>query len=306
MAAGLDVVTGGAGFIGSHVAEELLRLGRRVRVVDDFSTGRRSNVPGGVELVKGDVNDEAAEAVRGAEVVYHLAALPSVPRSIDRPLECHRATARGTIEVLAAAEKAGVRRVVFASSSSVYGDSPVQPKREDLPPLPLSPYAAAKLAGELYARSWAALTRLETVCLRFFNVYGPRQDPDSPYAAVIPIFIRCLLETRPMPVYGDGLQTRDFTYVGDVVRGLLAAAAAPGVSGRVYNLADGRPVTVLELGRTLARLAGVEARFDHRPPRAGDVRASHADLSATRRDLGVAPAMPLEEGLRRTWEGAAR
>ena len=302
----LDVVTGGAGFIGSHLAEELLRRGRRVRVVDDFSTGRRANVPAGVELVEGDVNAVAAEAARGAEVVYHLAALPSVPRSIEKPLECHRATARGTLEILAAAEKAGARRVVFASSSSVYGDTPTLPKREDMPPRPLSPYAAAKLAGELYARSWAALTRLETVCMRFFNVYGPRQDPDSPYAAVIPIYIRALREKRPMPVNGDGLQTRDFTYVSDVVRGLLAAGATPGVSGRIYNLAGGRPVTVLELGRALAARAGVEPVFDHRPARAGDVRASHADGTAMRRDLGVSADTPLEEGLRRTWEGASR
>jgi UDP-glucose 4-epimerase len=302
----MDVVTGGAGFIGSHLVEELLRRGRRVRVVDDFSTGRRANVPAGVELLEGDVNAVAADAARGADVVYHLAALPSVPRSIEKPLESHRATAGGTVAILAAAEKAGARRVVFASSSSVYGDTPTLPKREDMPPRPLSPYAAAKLAGELYARGWAALTRLETVCMRFFNVYGPRQDPDSPYAAVIPIYIRALREKRPMPVNGDGLQTRDFTYVADVVRGLLAAGAAPGVSGRVYNLAGGRPVTVLELGRTLASLAGVEPAFDHRPARAGDVRASHADGSAMRRDLGVSTDTPLEEGLRRTWEGAAR
>ncbi|HEX7899371.1 MAG TPA: NAD-dependent epimerase/dehydratase family protein [Planctomycetota bacterium] len=298
----LDVVTGGAGFIGSHLAEELLRRGRRVRVVDDFSTGRRANVPAGAELLEGDVNAVAAEAARGAEVVYHLAALPSVPRSVERPLECHRATARGTIEILAAAEKAGVRRVVVASSSSVYGDTPTLPKREDMPPRPLSPYAAAKLAAELYTRSWAALTRLETVALRFFNVYGPRQDPDSPYAAVIPIFLRSLREKRPMPVNGDGLQTRDFTYVGDVVRGLIAAGTAPGVSGRVYNLAGGRPVTILELGRALAKLAGTEAAFEHRPARAGDVKASHADGSAMRRDLGMSTDTPLEEGLRRTWE----
>lgn len=297
---GLRVVTGGAGFIGSSLVRALLAGGHRVRVVDNFATGRRRNLPPGVELLEGDVNDTAAEAVRGAELVFHLAALPSVPRSVEHPLESHRATASGTMALLAAAERAGVRRVVYASSSSVYGETPTLPKREDMPPRPLSPYAVAKLAGELYGRSWASHTRLETVALRFFNVYGPRQDPDSPYAAVIPIFIRSLLDDRPLPVYGDGAQTRDFTFVEDVARGLVAAGDAPGVSGRVYNLAAGRSVSVAALGETLARLAGKAPRFDFRPPRAGDIRDSWADISAARRDLGYAPATPLEEGLRAT------
>ncbi len=302
MTAGLDLVTGGAGFIGSHLAEALLSEGRRVRVVDDLSTGRRALVPAGAEFLQGDVNEIAPEAARGAEVVYHLAALPSVPRSVERPLESHRATARGTLAVLSAAERAGARRVVFASSSSVYGDTTSLPKREDMAPRPLSPYAAAKLAGELWARSWAAHTALETVSVRFFNVYGPRQDPDSPYAAVIPIFIEALRSGRPMPVNGDGRQTRDFTFVGDVVRGIIAAGRAPGASGRVYNLAGGRPVSVLGLGEALARLLGVPAAREFRPARAGDVRDSWADAGAARRDLGFEARVSLEEGLAGTLE----
>ncbi len=293
----LHVVTGGAGFIGSHLVRALAGSGRRVRVVDNFVTGSRENLPPGVELLEGDVADRAADAAREADVVYHIAALPSVPRSVEKPLECHRATAESTVAVLAAAEKAGVRRVVFASSSSVYGDTPVMPKREDMPPRPLSPYAVAKLAGELYCRSWAAHTRLETVALRFFNVFGPRQDPESPYAAVIPIFIRCLLSGRPVPVYGDGAQTRDFTYVADVVRGILAAGAAPGVSGGVYNIAGGRPVAVGGLAHTLARLVGARAELEFRPPRPGDIRDSWADVSAARRDLNFTATTPIEEGL---------
>ena len=300
---GPAVVTGGGGFIGSHLAAALLAGGRRVRVVDDFSTGRRANVPAGAELLEGDVNEVAARAVEGADAVYHLAALPSVPRSVERPIECHRATAQGTLAILAAAERAGVRRVVFASSSSVYGDTAVLPKREELPPRPLSPYAAAKLAGEMYCRSWAAHTGLETVSLRFFNVYGPRQDPDSPYAAVIPTFIRCLREGRRMPVFGDGGQTRDFTFVGDVVKGILLAGGAAGASGRVYNLAGGRPVAVLELARALAALAGVRPEIELLPPRAGDIRDSWADAGAAGRELGFEAGTSLAEGLRRTLEG---
>jgi UDP-glucose 4-epimerase len=296
------VVTGGGGFIGSHLAEALLAQGRRVRVVDNFATGKRPNVPAGAELLEGDVRDVAAAAVRGASTVYHLAALASVPRSVQWPLETHAATAQGTLAMLAAAESAGVRRLVFASSSSVYGDTPTLPKHEAMTPRPLSPYAAAKLAGEWYARSWAERGTLETVSLRFFNVYGPRQDPDSPYAAVIPIFVSRLRAGRPMPVNGDGGQTRDFTYVADVVAGLLRAGSAPGITGRVYNTAGGRPVSVVDLGKTLAAIFGKAPEFEFRPPRAGDIRDSFADVSAARRDLGFAAAVPLEEGLRRTVE----
>lgn len=297
----VDVVTGGAGFIGSHLAETLLSRGRRVRVVDNFATGRRAILPKGIELVEGDINDVAGEAFRGAATVYHLAALPSVPRSVKQPLESHQATARGTLAALAAAEQAGVKRLVFASSSSVYGDTPTLPKHERMPPQPLSPYAAAKLAGEYYAASWAGRGTLETVSLRFFNVYGPRQDPDSPYAAVIPIFLRLLREGKRLKIYGDGGQTRDFTYVADVVDGLIRASSVPGVSGRVYNLAGGRPISVLDMGKELARLSGKAADFEFLPPRPGDIRDSFADVEAARRDLGFTASVPLEEGLRRTF-----
>lgn len=296
----VHVVTGGAGFIGSALVRALLEAGRPVRVVDDFSTGRRENLPGGIELLEGDVRLVAPEAVRGASVVYHLAAIPSVPRSVERPLDTYRAAEEATVCLLEAAAREGVRRVVYASSSSVYGDSPELPKHEDLPPRPLSPYAVAKLGGELMARFWASRTALETVCLRFFNVYGPRQDPESPYAAVVPIFLRCLREGRPLPIYGDGNQTRDFTFVGDVVRGIILAGDVPGISGRVYNVAGGRPVAVKTLGETLARLTGRQAELCHLPPRPGDLRDSWADVRAARRDLGFTAETPLEEGLRET------
>jgi len=296
------VVTGGAGFVGSHLAEALRAQGRRVRVVDNFVTGRRSNVPPGAELLEGDVNDVAADALRGASDVYHLAAIPSVPGSVRQPLENHRATAQSTLALLLAAERAGVRRFVFASSSAVYGDSPTLPKRESMAPQPGSPYAAAKLSGELYAASWASRGALETVSLRFFNVYGPRQDPDSPYAAVIPIFWRRLREGKPMPVYGDGGQTRDFIHVADAVRALLLAASVPGISGRVYNVAGGTPVSVLDMGRTLAGLMGRAPDVEFLPARAGDVRDSYADVSAAKGDLGFSAALSLEQGLRQTLE----
>jgi len=305
MSAELAVVTGGAGFIGSHLAQALLAEGHPVRVVDNFSTGRRPNLPSGVELLEGDINDVAEQALRGASVAYHLAALPSVPRSVQQPLESHRATAQGTLALLGAAEKAGLRRVVFASSSAVYGDTPALPHVETMPPKPLSPYAVAKLAGERYAGSWASGGKLETVSLRFFNVYGPRQDPDSAYAALIPIFLRRLREGKRLPVFGDGLQTRDFAFVSDVVRGLLLAGSVAGISGRVYNIAGGRPVSVLETGRALAALLGRAADFEFLPPRPGDIRDSLADVSAARRDLGFSASVPLEEGLRRTLEAAA-
>jgi len=302
------VVTGGAGFIGSHLVEALLGQGRKVRVVDDLSTGCSANIPVGAEVLEGDVLENAEAAVRDADVIYHLAAIPSVPRSIAEPLESHRATAETTVALLEAGERAHVRRLVLASSSAVYGDGPGLPRREDQKCAPRSPYALAKLVSELYAEHWASCRSLETVCLRFFNVYGPKQDPNSPYSAAIPIFLRRLLEGRPVPIFGDGAQTRDFIFVGDVVRGLLAAGTTPGVSGRIYNLATGNAVSVFQLVRTLARIVGTSATMDFLPQRAGDIRDSWADVSAARRDLGFAPETPLESGLLETarWLQAAQ
>jgi UDP-glucose 4-epimerase len=296
----LDVVTGGAGFIGSHVAERLLARGRAVRIVDDLSSGSRDNVPAGAEFLEGDARDLADRAVQGAEVVYHLAAIPSVPHSIDHPVECHRAGVESTIAILHAAERAGVKRVVLASSSAVYGDDGTPPRRESDPARPLSPYALDKWCAEQYLAHWDSRTSLETVSVRFFNVFGPRQDPGSPYAAVIPLFIEWLRAGQPMRVYGDGGQSRDFTYVGDVADGMIAAGTAGGLKASVYNIASGVATTVADLGRTIARVAGRPTDLEHLPPRAGDVRHSWADVSLAKRDLGFTAGTSLEDGLRRT------
>ena len=298
----MDVVTGGAGFIGSHLAVMLLEKGRKVRIVDDLSTGHRANVPTGAEFLKGDVTDLATRAVRGAEVVYHLAAIPSVPYSIQNPLNSHRSTVETTVAILAAAERAGVRRVVFASSSAVYGDTPGLPRREGDETRAASPYAVGKLCGEMYARYWALRGSLETVSTRFFNVFGPRQDPRSPYAAVIPLFLERLLAGRPLEIFGDGLQTRDFTFVKDVALGLIAAGSANRPASACYNIASGRQTPVIDLARTISREAGEPLRIEHRPPRSGDVCHSWADVSLARRELGFSPTVTLEDGLRSTWE----
>jgi len=296
----LHVVTGGAGFIGSHLVDAILAQGHRVRVVDDFSTGHRRNLPDGVELLCGSINDLADGAVQGAQVVYHLAAQVSVPRSVEDPLGSHHSTAASSLAVLSAAERAGVRRVVLASSSAVYGDRPAQPKKENHEPAPASPYAVAKLCSEIYARHWADHRGLQTVSLRFFNVFGPRQDPRSPYAAAIPIFLSNLMADRPVPIFGDGKQTRDFTYVEDVIQGILSAGSALGASGHVYNIAAGRGTSVLEMVETLAQLVGVRAQLEMLPPRAGDITHSRADISAATRDLKYAPRTGLKQGLVRT------
>lgn len=301
----LCLVTGGAGFIGSHLVEALTALGRPVRVLDNFSTGLPANlrsIQPSPEIVEGDLTDPAAvdRAAAGADAIFHLAALASVQRSVEAPAESHAICATGTLHVLDAARRQGVRRVVYAGSASAYGVPADEVQSEADPIHPLSPYAAAKLAGEMYAQAFAASYGLETVRLRFFNIFGPRQRPDSPYSGVISIFTALMSAGKSPQVYGDGLQSRDFTYVADVVQALLKAAEAPGVSGKVYNVGTGRSVTLLDLLASLNRLLGTQLTAKHAPPRAGDIRHSRADISHTRRELGYEPMVAFEDGLRRT------
>jgi UDP-glucose 4-epimerase len=304
----LSLVTGGAGFIGSHLVDGLVAKGRTVRVLDDFSTGLRANLAHHgtkIEVVEGSITDPAAvaRAVKGADVVYHLGALASVARSVENPPLSHAACATGTLYVLDEARKAGVRRVVFAASSSAYGGgSSAAGQKEDQPLAALSPYAAAKLAGEFYMQAFAASMGIETVRLRFFNIFGPRQRADSPYSGVIAIFAALMNAGKAPTVHGDGLQSRDFTYVANAVQALMKAADAPGVSGRVYNVGTGRNITVLDLVAALNTLMGKDLKAILGPPRAGDVRYSLADISRTRAELGYDPDVTFEEGLRRTLE----
>jgi UDP-glucose 4-epimerase len=301
----LCLVTGGAGFIGSHLVESLVRQGRRVRVLDDFSTGQRANlshIKPAPEVLDGDVAepDVVARATADAGVVFHLAALASVQRSVEAPGDTHRVCATGTLNVLDAARRAGVRRVVYAASSSAYG-IPAGEVQTELDPLqPLSPYAAAKLAGELYLQSFTTTYGLETVRLRFFNIFGPRQRADSPYSGVIALFTAALTAGRMPTVFGDGLQSRDFTFVTDVVQALTRAAESPQASGQVYNIGTGRSTTLLELIAALNRQLGTKVSPQHAPARAGDVRHSRADISRARRDLGYEPAVAFEDGLAQT------
>lgn len=300
------LVTGGAGFIGSHLVEALVRQGRRVRVLDDFSTGLRANLEpidsSAVEMIDGDVTDAAVvgRAVGGISVVFHLAALASVQRSIEAPADTHRICAGGTLNVLDAARRAGVRRIVYAASSSAYGIPAGDVQTESDPLAPLSPYAASKLAGEMYAQSFTAAFGLETVRLRFFNIFGPRQRADSPYSGVIALFAAALSAGHAPTIFGDGLQTRDFTFVSDVVQALMRAAQTSGVSGRVYNIGTGRGTSVLDLVSALNRQLGTNIAPRHAPARAGDVRHSCADISRARRELGYEPKIAFEEGLART------
>jgi UDP-glucose 4-epimerase len=303
----LCLVTGGAGFIGSHLVEGLTASGRRVRVLDNFSTGRRENLAHlrpAPEIIDGDVSDPdaVARSVDGAKVVFHLAARASVQYSVENPLGSHLACATGTLQVLDAARRAGVRRLVYAGSASAYGIPSGDVQTEAEPLRALSPYAAAKLAGEFYCQAFAASYGMETVVLRFFNIFGPRQRADSPYSGVIALFTDALLKGRTPRVHGDGLQSRDFTYVGDLVQALTRAADTPGVSGRTYNVGTGRGTTLLDLLAALDRLLGTHTRPEHGPARAGDIRHSRADIGAIRRDLGYEPAFSFEEGLRRTLE----
>ena len=300
----LFLVTGGAGFIGSHMVERLLSRGDRVRIADDFSSGRRENVPShaNVELVEGDLAeaDVAHRAVAGCDYVIHLAAVPSVPRSVKEPVRTHRANVDGTLNVLLAARDAKVRRVVFAGSSSVYGDAAVLPKREDMRPSPLSPYALHKLIGEQYCQLFTRLYGLETVTTRFFNVFGPRQQPGSPYSGVISLFIEALSSGQSPLVHGDGRQTRDFTFVGDVVTGVLRSCEAPNIAGEVINVAGGGRISLLDLIRTLQGILKQTAQPTFGPPREGDVRDSQADIEKARRHLDFAPAVAFEDGLQQT------
>jgi nucleoside-diphosphate-sugar epimerase len=296
------LVTGGAGFIGSHLVEELVRRGERVRVVDNLVTGHKENlaaVADRIEFVEGDLAeaDVASAAVGGADYVLHQAAIPSVPRSVSEPVLCHRANVDATLNLLVASRDAGVRRLVFAGSSSVYGNTAALPTREDTPTDPLTPYALQKLVSEQYARLFTSLYGLETVTTRYFNVFGPRQDPASPYSGVISLFIRALLDHRQPTIFGDGGQTRDFTFVADVVDGVLRACHAPGVAGQVINVATGRSVSLNELFRTLRSLMGSAAEAVYGTARPGDIRASQADIGRARAMLGYAPAVPFEDGL---------
>ena len=301
------LVTGGAGFIGSHIVTALVERGEAVRVLDNLDTGRRENLAhlgGNVELIEGDVTDPQAvtRAVAGVEIVFHQAALASVPRSVSAPLDTNAVCVTGTLNVLQAARLAGVRRVVYAGSSSAYGNDPTPSKSERIVPAPLSPYAAAKLAAEGYCQAFTATYGLETVTIRYFNVFGPRQDPNSEYSAVIPIFVSLMLKGKRPTIYGDGLQSRDFTYVSDIVRGNLLAAAAQGAAGRVINVATGQQFTLLDLVASINKVLGTKIEPVFADPRAGDVRESLADITLARQLLKFEPQVTFDKGLERSIE----
>ena len=302
----LYLVTGGAGFIGSNVVEGLVRRGDRVRVLDNLSTGRRDNLTGfdGIELIEGDLRDPDAvrRAVAGVEGVFHQAALRSVPRSVDDPMSTNEVNVGGTLNLLMACREAKVRRVVYASSSSAYGDDPALPKVETLPANPISPYAVSKLAAEHYCRTFARLYGLETVSLRYFNVFGPRQNPESKYSAVIPRFLQLALQHEPLEIHGDGEQSRDFTYIDNVVQGNLRAMDTPGVSGEVFNLACGTRHSLLAIADAIGAFLGRELPRVHTPSRAGDVRHTLADISKAERLLGYRPQVDFATGIRQTCE----
>jgi UDP-glucose 4-epimerase len=299
------LITGGAGFIGSHIAEALVRRGDQVRVLDNLSTGRRANlasIADRIEFVPGDVCNpsDVAGAIRGVSCVFHQAAIASVPRSVEQPLETHAACVTGTLTVLDQARRAGVKRVVYAASSSAYGNLPYTSKRESDLPQPLSPYAAAKLAGECYCQAFFHTYGLETVGLRYFNVFGPRQDPSGPYSAVIPVFISKILARQRPVIFGDGEQSRDFAYVENVVSANLLAAETPGIGGRMFNVGSGRSVSLLDLLAALNEILGTDVTPVFEPARAGDVRDSLADITQAASCLGYVSAVGMEEGLRRT------
>jgi nucleoside-diphosphate-sugar epimerase len=306
MAQNKFVVTGGAGFIGSALVRRLIPHGT-VSVIDNLLTGNERNldeVRGQIEFHRADIRDHSviAPLIHGADVVFHLAAIPSVPRSIDDPVPSHQVNVDGTFNVFRAATEGGVRRVVYAASSSAYGDTPTLPKTESMAPQPLSPYAVQKLVGEYYASVFHSCFGLETVALRFFNVYGPRQDPSSPYSGVLSLFMKHLLTRTAPTIFGDGEQTRDFTYVDDVADLCLRAAQAPGVSGNMYNAGNGGRYSLNLIWKLLGEMEGLEIEPQFAPPRPGDVRDSMADTARAAADLGYAPRYSIQEGLKRTLE----
>jgi len=303
----LYLVTGGAGFIGSHIVEELVKKGERVRVIDNLSTGKRENLArlmDEIEFIEGDLRDPeaAAKAAQGSDFILHQAAIPSVPRSVKDPIGSTENNLNGTLHLLMAARDAGVKRVVYASSSSVYGDSPVLPKKEDFLPAPLSPYAASKLAGEYYCQVFHRVYGLETVSLRYFNVFGPRQDPLSPYAAVIPKFISLALAEKPLVVYGDGEQSRDFSFVANVVQANLLACRATGVAGEQFNVGCGEHITLNQLVQMLKEIIDADLKVEYTEPLPGDVKHSLADIEKAKKLMGFEPTILFGEGLRRTVE----
>ena len=299
------LVTGGAGFIGSHIAQKLIDEGHEVRVFDNFSTGKRRNLEpfsGRCTIIEGDVRDAGAveKAVCGVDVVFHQAALASVPRSIADPASTNEVNVEGTLNLLIAAKNSGVKRFVYASSSSVYGDSAKLPKEEQMAPNPKSPYAVSKLAGEMYCLAFSSVYKLPTTSLRYFNVFGPRQDPDSQYAAVIPLFVKALLERQRPTIFGDGEQSRDFTYVDNVVSANLLASRSNHPGGSVYNVACGTRFSLNSLYGQLSNILNVEIEPVYDPPRPGDVKHSQASICAIEADLGYRTSVPFDEGLRRT------
>jgi nucleoside-diphosphate-sugar epimerase len=298
------LITGGAGFIGSHLAEELIRRGERVRVADSLITGHRKNLAhlSGIDFLEGDLADFAIakRAVQGIDYVLHQAAIPSVPRSVDDPITSNRANIDATLNVLVAARDARVKRVVYAGSSSAYGNTPTLPKHEDMPTNPLSPYALQKLVGEQYMQMFTRLYGLETVIIRYFNVFGPRQDPSSPYSGVISVFAKALLENTAPTIYGDGEQSRDFTYIANVVDGVLRAVNAPDAAGQVINVATGSSISLNRLFASIREMLGSRVDVKYGPLRSGDVKDSLADITRARTLLGYEPVVPFEAGLKKT------
>lgn len=298
------LVTGGAGFIGSHIAQRLVEAGHEVVVLDNLFSGSRANlaaIADRVRFVEGDVRNLAAveECAAGCQVIFHEAAIVSVPLSVERPQESHDVNIQGTLNVLQAARTAGTRRVVYASSAAIYGEEPTLPKVETMRPEPMSPYGVEKITGEHYLATWSKLFAVETVALRYFNVFGPRQDPRSPYSGVISIFVDRILGGRPITFFGDGSQCRDFVYVDNVVDANMLAATREGVSGRAYNIACGQRTTLVELASLIERAAGRTVERIFAEPRAGDIKDSVADIGRARAELGYAPVVDVEEGLRR-------